>query len=279
MISTKQFIFLLLSFSAGFSLAFILLTPDSDDGYDAATDTGHVINPFSAVDRDTVDGRLQYLEQRIDQIEARFSAIEEQEAEDDDSQVSQQTTFPAPRQQQARRMIGSSINRRLFNVENLVKAGVAQGVAEDIVMRKNQVELRKLELQDLAHRQGYMDTQQYYNELTQIQSEDVDLRQELGDDLYDRYLFDSKQHNRVRITQVILGSEAERVGLINNDIVLSYDDKRVFTWEELKQATSSGTLGEYVNIVIDREGEIFSLAVPRGPLGVQLGYSRSDPRN
>jgi hypothetical protein len=276
--SIRQFVFLLITFSAGFTLAFYLLDDDEQQTTVAEEDTGYFANPFAALEPQSDHGQLNQLQQRISQLEQRLTLLEARPQDDSTDADDRRALFVSP-QQQARRMTGSTINRRLFNVDNLVRGGVSPGIAEDIVRRKNQVELDKLELQDRAQREGYLDTQQFYDELAEIESRDVDLRAELGDDLYDRFLFDSKQHNRVRITQVIIGSEAEKAGIINNDIVLSYDDNRVFTWQELKDATSAGSLGEYVNMVIDRNGEIFSLAVPRGPLGVQLGYARSDPSN
>ena len=168
-------------------------------------------------------------------------------------------------------------SQRRLNLDSLVNAGIDQTLASDIVRRKNAVELKKLELHDRATRNGYLNTQRYYDELEAINRQDINLRVELGDDRYDDYLFHSNQTNRVRIDSVMLGSAAELAGIQQGDLVLSYDSKRVFTWYELKTATTEGELGEYVFITIDRNGEIFSFSVPRGPLGVQLGSIRMDP--
>jgi S1-C subfamily serine protease len=75
----------------------------------------------------------------------------------------------------------------------------------------------------------------------------------------------------------MLGSTAEQVGILQNDVVLSYDNERMFSWQELKNATSEGELGDYVSIDIYRDGAIYSFSVPRGPLGVQLGATRLEP--
>ena len=75
----------------------------------------------------------------------------------------------------------------------------------------------------------------------------------------------------------MLGSAAEQAGIQDGDIVLSYDNSRMFNWTELKDATAEGQLGEYVSISIYRNGEIFSFSVPRGPLGMQLGATRLEP--
>ena len=75
----------------------------------------------------------------------------------------------------------------------------------------------------------------------------------------------------------MLGSAAEQAGIKKDDIVLSYDNERMFTWDELKAKTSEGQLGDYVTISVYRNGEIFSFSVPRGPLGTQLGATRMSP--
>ncbi len=171
----------------------------------------------------------------------------------------------------------SSLPRRLYNLENLIKGGIATAIAEDIVRRKNSIELKRLELQDRAKRDNYLNTQRYYDELDDINQQDVNLREELGDERYDEYLYASKQNNRIKIASVMLGSAAEQSGIQKGDIVLSYDNKRMFSWQELKDATTGGQLGEFVSINIYRNGEIYSFTVPRGPLGTQLGTTRLAP--
>ena len=171
----------------------------------------------------------------------------------------------------------SALTQRLYNIDHLIKGGLDASLAEDIVRRKNTVELKRLALQDRANRENYLNSQRYFDELAEINKQDISLREELGDERYDKYLFDSKQNNRIRIASVMLGSAAEQAGIKKGDIVLSYDNQRMFSWQELKDATAEGQLGEYVSISIYRNGEIFSYSVPRGPLGMQLGASRLPP--
>ncbi len=171
----------------------------------------------------------------------------------------------------------SILTRRLYSYESLIRGGIDQITAEDIVRRKNNFELKRLALQDRATRENYLNSQQYYDELNAINQNDVSLRDELGDDRYDEYLYTSKQNNRIKISSVMLGSAAEEVGIEKNDVVLSYNNKRMFTWQELKNATTEGSLGEFVSITIYRSGEQYSFTVPRGPLGIQLGSTRLEP--
>ena len=59
--------------------------------------------------------------------------------------------------------------------------------------------------------------------------------------------------------------------------LLSYDNERMFNWNELQAATAKGERGEYVNVTVLRNGQLVNLWMPRGPLGVRLGAARVKP--
>ncbi len=233
-------------------------------------------NPFATKDGDVGNNeRLNYLEnellllkQQMLEINLSVQAL---------SQTPETTSAKLRPAANNRNRFASALTRRLYNLDNLIKGGINPSLAEDIVRRKNGIELKRLALQDRATRDDYLNTQRYYDELSEINKQDVTLREELGDQQYDEYLFTSKQNNRIRIASVMLGSAAEQAGIKKGDVVLSYNDNRMFTWQELKDATSEGQLGEYVSISIYRDGEIYSFSVPRGPLGTQLGSTRLAP--
>jgi len=98
----------------------------------------------------------------------------------------------------------------------------------------------------------------------------VNLQEELGDDAYDRYLFESGIPNRVSIASVIPGSAANVAGLKVGDMLVSYDYDRVYRVNTIQQATRAGVKGEYVQIQFYRDGSLLSADLPRGPLGVTL---------
>jgi membrane-associated protease RseP (regulator of RpoE activity) len=98
------------------------------------------------------------------------------------------------------------------------------------------------------------------------------LREELGDSGYDRYLYASGRPNRVRLHQVLPGSTAEQAGLARGDIVLSYGGERVFSFEDLRRSTYQGEPGDSVIVEVRRsDGGIAQLLMQRGPLGLS-GY-------
>ncbi|MBE9568881.1 MAG: PDZ domain-containing protein [Proteobacteria bacterium] len=237
-------------------------------------------NPFAVGEDNTKNEplRIQSLEMEVAGIKDQLQDIEQLLQRLSDS-VAETGNDPAIKNRSGtnRNRFSSMLNQRLYNVDNLVRGGIDPATAEDIVRRKNAIDLKRLQLQDHAKRENYFDSQRYYDELEQINLQDTTLREELGDDRYDKYLYDSKQNNRIRISSVMLGSAAELAGIKRGDVVLSYDGQRMFSWQELKDATSQGELGEYVSISVYRNGEVFSFSVPRGPLGMQLGATRLAP--
>ena len=283
-----NFIKSLLLVTVGFALAYLaftLIDTDSSDDRDGGSAglSGFSVNPFSTEANDYTDQqRIELLESNVAQLRQQLIQLEQvleaaNEAialiNDADSSHAMAT---AKKSDRGRARV-SALSQRLYNLDNLIRGGIDPLLAEDIIRRKNSIDLKRLELQDRARRENYIDTERYYDELEEINRLDVSLREELGDARYDQYLYDSRQNNRVLIASVMLGSVAEQAGILRGDVVLSYDNQQMFTWDELKDATASGELGEYVSISIYRDGEIFSFSVPRGPLGVQLGATRLQP--
>jgi membrane-associated protease RseP (regulator of RpoE activity) len=160
----------------------------------------------------------------------------------------------------------------------LIQAGVAENLAADIVWREAQFELDRLETRDLAMREGWFGTERYREEISRLESDRPNLRAEVGDEAYDRYLYASGEENRVRVVSIIPGSAAEAAGLMPGDVIESYDEGRVFSFSELRSATSEGERGELVPVEVTREDGSRSEAwLPRGPLGVRLDLTRLDP--
>jgi len=160
----------------------------------------------------------------------------------------------------------------------MVQAGLAEDVAAEIIRRQGQQSLDRLNLRDVAAREGWLATERYREELRRIEEDSVDLRQELGDEVYDRYLFAAGEDNRVRVDGIIPGSVGEIAGLQPGDLIESYAGEPVLTFADLRDATSGGERGELVQVRVRRGEQIFDTWVSRGPLGVQLESARAEPR-
>jgi len=161
--------------------------------------------------------------------------------------------------------------------DTLVAAGLDPQSAAEIRRRRDAFQLARLELADQAAREGWFESERFDERLEELEQSRPDLREELGDDLYDRYLFEEGDNNRVGIAQIIAGSQASEAGLVPGDLVLSYAGERVFRMRDLQAATRQGQRGESVQLVVLRDGELVAVDAQRGPLGVTLEGQRLPP--
>jgi hypothetical protein len=160
---------------------------------------------------------------------------------------------------------------------SLLAAGLDAQTARDLQSRADRNQLARLDLIDQATREGWRDSEQFEERIEELDANRVDYRSELGDDGYDRYLYEAGRNNRVAVASVISGSAAEAAGLDVGDVVLSYANQRIFTTTDLQKATREGSRGESVQVAARRGGELLALDIPRGPLGVTLIGVRSSP--
>lgn len=159
----------------------------------------------------------------------------------------------------------------------LEAAGLDTAVAEGIKLRGDQLAMSEMYLRDQATREGWLDTPRFKEEMEEIEAQRVSIRDEIGDDAYDRYLFALGHTNRVIVNDVMLDSVAEDVGLREGDLIVSYGDARIFATDDLITSTQGGASGEPVLLEVRRNGERMQIEVPRGPLGLRIGPAQDDP--
>jgi len=214
-----------------------------------------------------LENQIKLLNDRIDQLERSVDVTQDQTAETAALEINSPSAVDTP---------VSSLNP-VVTTQSLVKAGIDAELAATIVRRRNQIDMKILQLRDRASREGYLNTARYSRELNELREQDISLRDEIGDDYYDNYLFANRQNNRVKVASVMMGSPAEESGMMDGDMIQSYDNRKMFNWNELQDATSRGQRDEYVNVTVLRKGQLVNLWVPRGPLGIRLGSARIKP--
>ena len=159
----------------------------------------------------------------------------------------------------------------------LLASGLMKGTASDILQRESELDILRLELKDQATREGWYRDSAYFDALRELNSEQVSLRGEVGDEIYDRYLFLTGQANRVTVDSVMIASAAEQSGLLAGDVIEVYAGSRIFNIADLTRATTAGVRDEMIAVTLRRNGAVFETWVPRGPLGVRLDRAQISP--
>ncbi len=164
-----------------------------------------------------------------------------------------------------------------FDEAALIRGGFRADEAARLRELAESAEMDGLYLRDRATREGWLATPRFGEELRAINERVENLRNDLGEDGFDWFLFASGRRNRVLVSDVLDRSPAAGAGLAAGDVVLRYAGVRVFEPSELARATSEGRAGETVAVEISRDGDRRTVYVPRGPLGIRLGTDRRPP--
>lgn len=166
---------------------------------------------------------------------------------------------------------------RSLDVEALRAGGFSEGEAERLRERWEGAEMDRLYLRDRATRERWIATPRFREESLALDARMQSLREEVGEDRYDWFLYASGQFNRVVVANVLAGSPARDAGLRAGDALLRYGEQRVFEPDELQRQTSAGNAGESVRLEFLRDGERQAVTLPRGPIGINLYVDRVKP--
>ncbi len=161
-----------------------------------------------------------------------------------------------------------------FDDAALTDLGLRDAEVEPLRRRFAEQEMAELFLRDRAMREGWNRQPRYRSELDALRSQ---LREEIGEEDYDRMLWAAGRSNRVEIASVLAGSPAEGAGVQAGDVILGYGGRRVFEMRGITGATSEGVAGEATELRLWRDGEELRTFVPRGPLGLRLRATRLPP--
>jgi C-terminal processing protease CtpA/Prc len=187
--------------------------------------------------------------------------------------VSQSGAAARPAQQNPRRTGRSRSGEGLQ--QRLVEQGLDEERAAYIARRRDELALERMYLQDRAGREGWVNTPRFSQAWLATQDR-IALQNELNDEEFDLYLRSTGQANRVTINAVLQTSPAEQAGFQPGDRLVSYDGQQIFSGAQLRAATRSGNAGDVVIVTVERDGQPMQLSIPRGPLGVNLGFAPTD---
>ena len=225
-----------------------------------------------------IDSLNAILEQEVTErriLESRLAELETELAELQTSMGKQSRNQPA-------RSVGRFARFQSpvgIDAERFVEAGMDPGQAAILVQKLDESAMARLYLRDRAIREGWIDSQRYQDALAELPGSPESIRRDLGEPAYDRYLYAVGQPNRVVVGRVMDGSAAQRAGLQNGDTLLKYSGTSLFSVRDITNLTTQGEFGETIHIEVVRDGQVVSVVMPRGPLGVILGQSRVDPNS
>lgn len=107
-------------------------------------------------------------------------------------------------------------------------------------------------------------------ELPYLYDNDIELRYEIGDDEYEKYLKALDKPTNVTVETVLRGSLAEAVGMKAGDRIIGYNGKRLFNFGELSALSlETARSGRTAVVRVQRDGQELEFVVPGGSLGVR----------
>ncbi len=212
------------------------------------------------------------LAEALDQLRLEFIDLEENLAEKT-MQAFAEREGGRPEARMSRRIRAGNTEERL------ILAGFDLEIARRVREDEDAQQMEQLYLRDQATREGWLNSPRYQEELQKLTAIGSKIRQDLGDDRYDQYLYAMGRPNRVGVNRVLESSPAKRAGLREGDAIISYGGQRVFSVQDLIAYETRGQGGETVTMELIRDGRRVQIYVPRGPLGFMPSYDSVDPND
>lgn len=208
--------------------------------------------------------RAQY-SQQIEQLISEKDELQKRLSETEASKAGQLT-----RSEERERTTESVQRIEADKKKRAVAMLLAAGYSPDQIMwfRTRLEELQKQRIVAEAERRARGLPSDPVKQMAYLYDQDIELRYEIGDDEYERYLRALGRPTNIHVTEVLPGSIADSAGIKAGDIVLDYDNTRLFNLGELN-GLSMGKNGKFVTVTVSRGGEIVKLSVPGGPMGVK----------
>jgi len=155
-----------------------------------------------------------------------------------------------------------------FDEQALIDAGMDSLLADELKVFFEGLELERLQLRDLAAREGW-DRARRREGLDALDNRELQLRERLGESGYEAYLYAAGRPNRIAISSVLASAPAGQAGIRPGDHILRYADQRIYDRHDLREAMRAGNVGEPVEVEVDRAGETLQFYLARGPMGVR----------
>jgi hypothetical protein len=155
--------------------------------------------------------------------------------------------------------------QRQLQLDRFIEAGFTADRANWIMQREEELQMEVLRARYEATQEG-ASPQEVAN-----MSVTGQLRDELGDADYERYLEGLGRPTTVNVRDVLANSPAASAGLKPGDEIVAYNGQRVFEMAELSSLTNEVRPGESVALEVLRDGQPVQVYVESGPIGITGG--------
>jgi hypothetical protein len=159
-------------------------------------------------------------------------------------------------------------------IERLRKAGFSDDRIAWLEQRT--AELQSLSRSRLNQQPPEGKTTAPYERISYILDPDLDLRDEIGEEEYDRYRQALGRPLGVAVMDVSGGSAGEASGILPGDEIVRYDGKRVYNVAMLDNMTTNPPAEEFAIVEVIRRGQRVQLTIPKGQLA-SLGVRSESP--
>jgi PDZ domain len=165
----------------------------------------------------------------------------------------------------------SAIERALAGV------GLDATKMADLERRYRALAAAEVQLRHNAEQEGSLDSTSLAEKLDLIATARLSIRQEIGDEAYDLFLFAIGEPNRVFVTDVEQHSPGEIAGLQAGDVVVRYDGARLFSTDDLLAEIDAATPGKVVRLDVLRQGNPIQIEVADGSPGTGFAATQEPP--
>ncbi len=223
----------------------------------------------------SIESRLLALEEALVAEQGARQMLEEEffywldatslvpERPDTGSETPGQDSTESPSTRAERRAARRAGNSRERRAERLVAAGFDAATADWILTRESELQMESLRTRYEANRNG--ETVDFRQQNVALRDQ---LRQQLGDAEYERYLTANGRSLHVSISSVLDSSPAQSAGLRTGDQIVNYGGARIYNMSDLTQAIIQGAPNERVVVHFLRDGIPMQVVLPRGPVGI-----------
>lgn len=163
----------------------------------------------------------------------------------------------------------SIADRGWFNEQALIDSGMGSSQASELKGHFEQLEMERLYLRDRSIRESWS-REKYREAVRSLDSKEGELENQLGESMYDSYLYASGRPNRVSVTSVFPSAQAGIAGIVSGDHIIRYDNQRIYNGFDLREATTGGNAGDTVALEVERDGKTIQFYLVRGPLGIRM---------